>query len=122
MHPLHIFFSPASQMGAELGVRAISHLEEVSDAGIQAMARAGTVAVLLPTTAYILRLPPPPARRMLDSGMAVALGSDFNPNAHCMAMVSTNFKLQCLIILVKLNTSIPCYCGMYVRTTHENSL
>lgn len=42
-------------MGAELGALAISHLEEVTDKGIAAMAKAKTAAVLLPTTAYILR-------------------------------------------------------------------
>jgi len=74
-------------MGAEIGARAISHLEEVSDAGVKAMAEAGTIAVLLPTTAYMLRLKAPPARQMIDTGVTVALGSDFNPNAHCLAMV-----------------------------------
>lgn len=77
------------QMGAEIGARAISHLEEVSEAGVKSMADAGTVAVLLPTTAYMLRLKAPPARQMIDAGVAVALGSDFNPNAHCFAMVLT---------------------------------
>ncbi|XP_078276212.1 putative imidazolonepropionase [Rhinoraja longicauda] len=45
----------AAELGAELGAAAISHLEEVSDAGIAAMATAKSCAVLLPTTAYILR-------------------------------------------------------------------
>lgn len=45
----------------------IAH-EQVSDAGIDAMAKAGVVGVLLPTTAYILRLHPPPARKMIESG------------------------------------------------------
>ena len=74
-------------MGAELEARAISHLEEVSGEGIAAMAKADTVATVLPTTAYILRLSPPPVRKMIEQGVAVALGSDFNPNAHCLAMV-----------------------------------
>ena len=78
-------------MGAEIGALAISHLEEVSDEGITAMAKSGTVGVLLPTTAYNLRLTPPPARAMIEGGVAVALGSDFNPNAHCLAMVSGLF-------------------------------
>lgn len=43
------------QLGADLGALAISHLEEVTDEGIAAMAKAKTAAVLLPTTAYILR-------------------------------------------------------------------
>lgn len=58
-----------SQLGGELGARAISHLEEVSDDGIAAMATAQAVAVLLPTTAYILRLKCPPARKMIDKGI-----------------------------------------------------
>jgi imidazolonepropionase len=40
----------------------------VSDEGIAAMAKVPTFAVLLPTTAYILRLEHPPARKMIDAG------------------------------------------------------
>ena len=64
----------------------MSMYTQVSNEGIAAMAASGTVAVLLPTTAYILRLPWPPARAMIDAGCAVALGSDFNPNAWCYDM------------------------------------
>jgi len=56
-------------LGAELGARAISHLEEVTDDGIVAMATAQVAAVLLPTTAYVLRLKIPPARKMIDKGV-----------------------------------------------------
>ena len=56
------------QLAAELGAHAVSHLENVSETGIQAMAETGVVGVLLPTTAYILRLDPPPARKMIDKG------------------------------------------------------
>ena len=75
-------------MGAsELSCEAISHLEEVSPEGIEAMAASGTTAVILPTTAYILRLKNPPVRRMIEAGVIVALGTDFNPNAFCLSMV-----------------------------------
>ena len=67
----------------------MSHLERVTDTGIASMTSAGTIGVLLPTTVYILRLEYPPARKMIDSGMGIALGSDFNPNAYCMSMVSS---------------------------------
>ncbi|XP_029418949.1 probable imidazolonepropionase isoform X2 [Nannospalax galili] len=77
---------PEHRLGAELGARAVSHLEEVSDEGIAAMAAARCSAVLLPTTAYMLRLQQPRARKMLDEGVIVALGSDFNPNAYCFSM------------------------------------
>ena len=66
--------------------RAMSHLEEISEEGIQAMSKSGSVAVLLPSTAFILRLTPPPARKLIENKVIVALGSDFNPNAYCLAM------------------------------------
>ncbi|MBN3271802.1 HUTI imidazolonepropionase, partial [Polyodon spathula] len=81
LHPMN-----SAELGAELEALAISHLEEVTDDGIAAMARAKSSAVLLPTTAYILRLKQPRARDMLDAGVIVALGSDFNPNAYCCSM------------------------------------
>lgn len=76
------------QLGCSLGARAISHLEQISDEGIAAMAATKAAAVVLPTTAHILRLTPPPLRKMIERGVIVALGSDFNPNAYCYAMVS----------------------------------
>lgn len=90
LHPLG-----GADLAASLKARAASHLEEISDEGIQAMAKEGTVAVLLPSTAYILRLTPPPARKMIENGVIVALGSDFNPNAYCLAM-SMIMHLACV--------------------------
>nr|XP_060633273.1 probable imidazolonepropionase [Anolis sagrei ordinatus]XP_060633274.1 probable imidazolonepropionase [Anolis sagrei ordinatus] len=81
LHPMK-----SAELGAELGAQAVSHLEEISNEGITAMARAKCAAVLLPTTAYILRLKQPQARKMLEEGVIVALGSDFNPNAYCCSM------------------------------------
>ncbi|CAL1301074.1 unnamed protein product [Larinioides sclopetarius] len=76
----------AAKMGAELGAKAISHLEEISTQGMLSMAESDTVAVVLPTTAYMLRLRPPPVKRMIEAGVPIALGSDFNPNAFCYSM------------------------------------
>ncbi|GFN74919.1 imidazolonepropionase [Plakobranchus ocellatus] len=95
----------SAEMGAELGAHAISHLEEVSPAGITAMARSGTVAVALPTTAYMLRLRPPPVRDMIQQGVAVALGSDFNPNAHCLAMPIV-MNLACVMLHMSMQEAL----------------
>lgn len=62
-------------LAEEVNARSVSHLEEIGDVGIAAMARTGTVGVLLPTTAFLLRLNAPPARAMIDGGVAVALGA-----------------------------------------------
>lgn len=95
----------SAEMGAELKVTAMSHLEEISPEGIHKMATNDVIATLLPTTAYILRLTPPPARAMLDAGVCVCLGSDFNPNAPCLAMplvgpnVYTSFQTSFLQVM-----------------------
>jgi imidazolonepropionase len=69
--------------GAELAARlkAVSadHLLCVSDAGIEALAKSGTVATLLPGTAFFLGKTYAPARRLIDNGAVVALASDCNP-------------------------------------------
>lgn len=66
------------------------------------MAEAHSVAVLLPTTAYILRLHPPPARSLIEAGVPVALGSDFNPNAFCYSMVLSKKRLCCNYFIINL--------------------
>ncbi|CAK8688991.1 unnamed protein product [Clavelina lepadiformis] len=92
----------AAELGADMKACAISHLEEISDNGIAAMASARSVAVILPTTAYILRLRAPPVRKMIESGVPMALGSDFNPNAFCLSM-----PLVMHLACVNLRMSMP---------------
>ena len=65
---MSFWFTCLLQRAPELGAHAVSHLEHVSATGIELMAQAGVVGVLLPTTAYILRLRPPPAREMIEKG------------------------------------------------------
>lgn len=54
-----------------LGARSISHLENISSTGIKAMVEKQIVGVILPTTAYILRLEPPPVRKMIEEGTSL---------------------------------------------------
>jgi len=76
-----------TEMAAKLGRSVtVSHCEEISASGISALVASESAAVLLPTTQLLLQLPAPPARKMIQQGAIVALGSDFNPNAHCLAM------------------------------------
>ena len=78
LHPMG-----SGELAADIGARCVSHLEEVSDAGIKAMAMSEVVGVVLPTTAYILRLTPPPARKMIDQGehcRGVAEGRQLRPS------------------------------------------
>ena len=71
--------------GAELAadVRALSadHLLKARPEGVARMKAAGVTAALLPGTAFFLGLPYAPARAFLETGVRVALASDFNPGS-----------------------------------------
>ena len=69
------------ELAAEVGAGSADHLLMVSQTGIEKLAKSDTVAVLLPGTAFCMRKAYAPARKLIDSGCAVALASDFNPAA-----------------------------------------
>jgi imidazolonepropionase len=76
-----------AETAAGLGTTSAEHLLQISKRGIQHLARRKTVAVLLPGVAALGFLDSQaPARAMVDAGVAVALGSDFNPNCPVLTM------------------------------------
>jgi imidazolonepropionase len=71
-----------AELAAEMGARSADHLLHASPAGIEALARAGCVATLLPAAAFYLRLGRfAPARALIAAGAVVALATDANPGA-----------------------------------------
>ncbi|MEX0974395.1 MAG: imidazolonepropionase [Bacillota bacterium] len=86
----------ATELACELGAVSCDHLLKVGDAGIDALAGSNTVAVLLPATSCFLgKFPGAPARRLLDSGVAVALGTDFNPGTSTAMSMPLAMTLAC---------------------------
>ena len=85
LHADQIHDSGAAELAAEMGALSADHLGAVSDAGISALAAAAgsstpVVATLLPITSfYLADERDAPARRLIDAGVPVALGTDFNP-------------------------------------------
>jgi imidazolonepropionase len=79
LHADQLTSGGGAELAAELGAWSADHLEHVSEAGIHAMAAAGVVAVSLPLATLYLGAPPLPARRLIESGVAVAVATDFNP-------------------------------------------
>jgi imidazolonepropionase len=69
----------AARLAAEIGAVSVDHLVHVCDNDLTLLAAAGTVAVLLPAAASAFGTAPPSARKMIDAGMIVALGSDAGP-------------------------------------------
>lgn len=71
-----------AELAAEIGAHSADHLLKVSDQGIEAMAKAAVIPVLLPGTTFFLgKNQYAPARKMLDAGCEVAVATDFNPGS-----------------------------------------
>lgn len=83
-------------LAAELKATSADHLLKASHEDIAAMATAGTVATVLPLTAFSLREPYADARAMIDSGCAVALASDLNPGSCYSQAIPLAFALAVL--------------------------
>ncbi|MBW2454219.1 MAG: imidazolonepropionase [Deltaproteobacteria bacterium] len=68
-----------AELAAELGAASADHLENVSAAGVDALAKAGVHAVLLPVASFTLRQAPPPVDRFRQAGVEMVVASDANP-------------------------------------------
>jgi imidazolonepropionase len=92
----------SDQRGAELtalykGLSA-DHLEHLTVAGVQAMAAAGTVAVLLPGAYYFLRdSTPPPVAAMREAGVSMAIATDCNPGTSPMTSLLLALNMACTL-------------------------
>jgi len=95
----------SAELGTNMGVKAISHLECITEKGQQMMSEYGIVAVLLPTTAHLLKIKQPPARKMIDNNIIVSLATDFNPNAFCLSMPFV-MNLSCITLNMTMNEAL----------------
>tara|TARA_Y100001951_G_scaffold48921_1_gene38553 strand:+ start:17187 stop:18398 length:1212 start_codon:yes stop_codon:yes gene_type:complete len=87
-----------SALAARYGALSADHIEYLDEAGVRAMAEAGTVAVLLPGAFHVLRetqLPPIDLLRQYQVPMAVA--SDANPGTSPICMPSLMANLACTL-------------------------
>jgi imidazolonepropionase len=86
--------------GAALAARyralSADHLEYLDEAGARSMAKAGTVAVLLPGAFYFLRETRlPPVALLREQGVAIAIATDLNPGSAPIASLLLNLVLAC---------------------------
>ncbi|MBU6455355.1 MAG: imidazolonepropionase [Cyanobacteria bacterium REEB67] len=87
----------ATTLAVRCGAASCDHLLNVSDEEIKLLAQSNTVAVLLPGTSFFLNLSEHArARRMIEEGVAVSLGSDFNPGSCHIFSLPLIWGLACL--------------------------
>lgn len=106
LHADEIVQLGGAELAAELGAVSADHLLHVSDKGIEDMAKAGTVATLLPLTAFTLREPYAPARKFIDGGAAVALATDLNPGSCFSGSIPLTIALACIYMQMSIEETI----------------
>lgn len=106
LHADEIVQLGGAELAAEMGAVSADHLLHVSDEGIRRMADAGTVATLLPLTAFALKEPYAPARKFIDAGCAVALATDLNPGSCFSGSIPLTIALACIYMNMSVEETL----------------
>jgi imidazolonepropionase len=96
IHANQLSNSGGVQAGVEVGALSVDHLEFVGDEEIGALLNSNVMPTLLPGAAFFLGLPYPPARKMIDAGLPVAVASDFNPGSSPSGNMMQMLSLVCV--------------------------
>ena len=123
IHANELDYSGGIQAGVKYGALSVDHLEFTGDDEIKALLGSKTMPTLLPGAAFFLGMQYPPARRMIESGLPLALASDYNPGSSPSGNMKFIMSLGCIklrmlpeevINAVTLNSA----CAMGISDTH----
>lgn len=100
VHAEQLSHAGGVEAGVETGAISVDHLEYVDANDIVLLKNSKTIPVVLPGAQFFLSLINPPARQMIDSGLPLAIASDYNPgsspsgNMHLMlSLACVNYKI-----------------------------
>jgi imidazolonepropionase len=86
-----------ADLAAELGAATADHLETATDETLQRLRTAGVQPVLLPGSVFALsRTQYPPARKMVEAGLAIVVATDFNPGSSPVPSMPFMLSLACV--------------------------
>jgi len=98
LHAEQLSCCGGAALAAEFGALSADHLEHADEAGVAALARAGTVAVLLPGAYYFLReTQPPPVDLLRRHGVPMALATDCNPGTSPLTSLLLALNMACTL-------------------------
>ncbi|KAF0248588.1 MAG: imidazolonepropionase [bacterium] len=96
LHADQLTLSGGAKLAAELGASTADHLEHIDEEGITALKQAKVMPVLLPGSVFHLGLKEyPPARKMIEAGLAIVLATDFNPGSSPTPSLPMIMSLAC---------------------------
>lgn len=96
IHANQLHPSGGVQVGVEAGALSVDHLESMDDEAIRVLSESDTLGTLLPTAAFFLRMPYPPARKLIAHDCLLALASDYNPGSSPSGNMNLVVSLACI--------------------------
>src|SRR5258707_1124672 len=96
IHANQLHNSGGVQVGVKTGALSVDHLENIGDDEIRLLKKSRTMPTALPCAAFFLNLPMPPARKMIDEGLPLAIASDYNPGSSPSGNMQTMLSLACI--------------------------
>jgi imidazolonepropionase len=87
-----------AKMAASFGALSVDHIEYLDDSGVEAIAKSGTVAVLLPGAFYYLReKQQPPVAALRHAAVPIAISTDLNPGSSPIHSLLTTMNMACVL-------------------------
>src|SRR5665213_280684 len=98
LHAGQLSDTGAAELAARFGALSADHMEYISAGGVNALAQAGTVAVLLPGAYYTLRQrQPPPVARLRQAAVPMAIATDCNPGTSPCTSILLMLNMACTL-------------------------
>ena len=114
-HVNQFTISGGVEVGVNLDALSVDHLEVLDKSEIELLKNKSTIATLLPSCSFFLEIPYSPAREMIDSGLSVALATDYNPGSTPSGKMPFVMSLACVKMKMKVKEvfNAACLNGAY---------
>jgi len=96
IHANELDYSGGIQVGVKNNALSVDHLECTGDEEINSLLGSETMPTLLPGASFFLGMNDPPARKMIEAGLPVALASDYNPGSSPSGNMKLIMSLGCI--------------------------
>ncbi len=96
IHANQLNRSGGVQVGVKTNAISVDHLENIGDEEIDLLKNTNVMPTALPGAAFFLNLPFPPARKMIEAGLPIAIASDYNPGSAPSGNMPLMVSLACI--------------------------
>lgn len=97
VHAEQLSHSGGIEAGVQCKALSVDHLEFASEEDIELLKNSETMPVILPGAQFFLGLQHPPARKMIDAGLPLAICSDYNPGSCPSGNMNFMVSLSCIM-------------------------